>query len=325
MSHTDSVFSLAARTRGVYPIDSACILLLQCLDNLVFASPTPDAHALIWQGWATSFSTYELRMTCDYPDHAKSLLCEVNSVHDWLMLNASPNFDWIPAMVPSTLRGYFEAVSTADPIRSSAAMAEIMREIIEAADCGNFDKFPEGRDLTDDRFLMAFTANDVFVDWCDCTFLGQTIPIGCWWIDYDSRHIPSSSTMSHAMAEILQDVVKHESEVAAVTLRVQSRSASVVSTVSSAVTTKSSESNMLHEYYATIHTLPKHVKIMFLSFRKPWPHTKCSKCLMDDDCMIMPSEHGAKSLVDTEQILSEIHGLDVPSALLVEIYTHERA
>lgn len=47
MSHTDGVFSLAARARGVCPIDGACILLLQCLDNLVFASPAPDAHALV--------------------------------------------------------------------------------------------------------------------------------------------------------------------------------------------------------------------------------------------------------------------------------------
>ncbi|KZT02761.1 uncharacterized protein LAESUDRAFT_762646 [Laetiporus sulphureus 93-53] len=171
MSHTDGVFSLAACTRSVYPIDSACILLLQHLDNL---------------GWATSFSAYELHMTYDYPDHAESLLHEVNSVYDWLMLNASPDFDWIPAMVPSTLRCYFEAVGTADPIRSSAVMTEIMREIIEAADHVNFDKFPEGCDLACDRFLMAFTANDVFVDRCDRTFLGQTIPIGCWWIDYDS-------------------------------------------------------------------------------------------------------------------------------------------
>lgn len=65
-------------------------------------------------------------------------------------------------------------------------MTEIMQEIIEAADRGNFDKFPEGHDLTCNHFLMAYMANDVFVDQHNCTFLGQTIPIGCWWIDYDS-------------------------------------------------------------------------------------------------------------------------------------------
>ncbi|KZT00158.1 uncharacterized protein LAESUDRAFT_764851 [Laetiporus sulphureus 93-53] len=157
MSHVDGVFSLAAHTRSVYPIDGACILLLQHLDNLVFTSPTPDAHALVWQGWATSFFTYELCMTRDYPDHAKSLLHEVNSVYDWLMLNASPDFDWIPAVVPSTLRGYSEAVGTADLICSPAAMTEIMQEIIEAADRGDFDKFPE--ELISPERAAAFSAN----------------------------------------------------------------------------------------------------------------------------------------------------------------------
>ncbi|KZT01720.1 uncharacterized protein LAESUDRAFT_763454 [Laetiporus sulphureus 93-53] len=180
MSHTDGVFSLATHAHSLYPIDGACILLLQHLDNLVFMSPTPDAHALIWQGWATSFFAYELCMTCDYLNRAKGLLYEVNLVYDWLVLNASPDFDWIPAVVPSSLRGYSEAVGTADPSRSPAVMAEIMQEIVEAADHGDFDKFPEGRDHTCDHFLMAYMANDIFVDRHDRTFLGQTIPIDCW-------------------------------------------------------------------------------------------------------------------------------------------------
>lgn len=36
---------------------------------------------------------FQLRITCDYPDRAKSLLHEVNLVYDWLMLNVSSNFD----------------------------------------------------------------------------------------------------------------------------------------------------------------------------------------------------------------------------------------
>ncbi|KZS99870.1 uncharacterized protein LAESUDRAFT_765142 [Laetiporus sulphureus 93-53] len=117
--------------------------------------------------------------------------------------------------------------------------------------------------------------------------------------------------MSLAMAEILQDVVKHEPEVVAATPRVQLRSASVMSTMSSMVTIKSSESDTLHEYYIAIHALPKCVQIAFLNFGKPWPHTK------------PPSN--AKSLAETKRILSEVRGLAIPNALLIKIYTQERA
>ncbi|KZT02113.1 uncharacterized protein LAESUDRAFT_763050 [Laetiporus sulphureus 93-53] len=43
MSHIDGVFSLTAHACGVYPVDGACVFLLQRLDNLVSMSPAPDA------------------------------------------------------------------------------------------------------------------------------------------------------------------------------------------------------------------------------------------------------------------------------------------
>ncbi|KZT01723.1 uncharacterized protein LAESUDRAFT_763460 [Laetiporus sulphureus 93-53] len=113
------------------------------------------------------------------------------------------------------------------------------------------------------------------------------------------------------MAEILQDAIKREPEVVAATPRVQSRLASVMSMASSVVTTKSSKSNTLHEYYIAIHALPKCVQVVFLSFGKRWPHTRAPA--------------NTNSHVETERILSEVRGLAISNALLVEIYTQEHA
>ncbi|KZT06747.1 uncharacterized protein LAESUDRAFT_759241 [Laetiporus sulphureus 93-53] len=142
------------------------------------------------------------------------------------------------------------------------------------ADHGDFDKLSEGRTYTCNHFLMAYVEDDLFVDGRDRAFLGQTHPIKNWWAEHDLKCIPSPSAAFVMIAEILQSMVKHEVIVVVSPSKVPSHSVSIVSTVSSVVTPKSSESDMLREYYTAVHALLKHVQVTFLSFSKPWLHTK---------------------------------------------------
>ncbi|KZT11282.1 uncharacterized protein LAESUDRAFT_754949 [Laetiporus sulphureus 93-53] len=247
MSHVDGVFSLAAHAH-----------------NLVSTSPAPDAPEVIWQTWATAFSAYESRLVRDHPTCATSLSFEANSIYDWLMLNASPDFHWVKGLVPPTFVGYAPFHEAVGLRRTPAELSEIMQEIVTSADRGDFDNLSEGRIYACNRFLVAYIEGDLFVDRRDQAYLGRTRPIENWWAEHDLKHIPPPSAASVVIAEILQGVVKREAEVVAVPSKVLSRSASIASVVSSVVTAKSTESDTLHEYYSTVHALPKHVQIVFV-------------------------------------------------------------
>ncbi|KZT10270.1 uncharacterized protein LAESUDRAFT_755776 [Laetiporus sulphureus 93-53] len=185
MSHVDGVFSLATHARRVYPVDSACVFLLQRLDNLVSTSPAPDTPEVIWQTWATAFSAYEHAIIL--PVLHRSLLRPIPYMYDWLMLNTSPDFHWVKGLVPPTFVGYAPFHEAVGPRRTPAELSEIMQEIVASADHGDFDNLPEGRIYACNRFLVAYIEGDLFVDHRDQTYLGRTCPIENWWAEHDLK------------------------------------------------------------------------------------------------------------------------------------------
>ncbi|KZT05128.1 uncharacterized protein LAESUDRAFT_760577 [Laetiporus sulphureus 93-53] len=89
-------------------------------------SPAPEAPEVIWQTWAMAFSAYESWLACNYPIRVTSLSFEVNSVYNWLMLNASPDFNWVKGIVPPTFVGYAPFRDAVSPLHTPAELSDIM-------------------------------------------------------------------------------------------------------------------------------------------------------------------------------------------------------